>query len=275
MKIFNLLLLFRSDVAFGTYFNYLIGILLSGNRLQNSHFFEAFLMSGISFNFIYSYNQYSDWKIDKINKPDRVIPSGKVTPKTALIYSSILFIISIIYPVFISRTTEALIVFYSFTFLGFIYSFRRIYLKKNPIIASFLTSTGLFLSVYAGYANNTNITPNKEFLIALFFYLTSIIPFKDIEDYKGDISHKTGNFMSFITGKRLSIAVTTALLLLIIYSVIAFSDLFTKCFFISFPLVSIFFIAINQKSHDKIYKWLTRTMVFHIFVYFSYLYYIV
>lgn len=43
-----------------------------------------------------SINDYFDHKIDAINKPERPIPSGRIALKTALIYSTLLFVVGII-----------------------------------------------------------------------------------------------------------------------------------------------------------------------------------
>ncbi|RAP54232.1 MAG: geranylgeranylglycerol-phosphate geranylgeranyltransferase, partial [Methanosphaera sp. rholeuAM130] len=41
-------------------------------------------------------NDYYDYEIDKVNKPDRPIPSGRISLKNALHYSLILFTIATI-----------------------------------------------------------------------------------------------------------------------------------------------------------------------------------
>ena len=47
-------------------------------------------------------NDYFDYEIDKINKPDRPIASGKVSKKTALIFSAVLYTLGIVLAVYLN-----------------------------------------------------------------------------------------------------------------------------------------------------------------------------
>ena len=78
--------LFRLDAAMIALFSYLAGAGLAG-MVGRRDVIIAGAVTLISTNFIYSLNSWADREIDKIDKPGRPIPSGRIEPKHALIYA--------------------------------------------------------------------------------------------------------------------------------------------------------------------------------------------
>jgi geranylgeranylglycerol-phosphate geranylgeranyltransferase len=69
-------------------------------------FTVAFLF-GIAGNAI---NDYLDRETDKINHPDRPIPSGKLKPEQALFFSMVFFALSLLLALFLSFIVKSLLV---------------------------------------------------------------------------------------------------------------------------------------------------------------------
>ena len=71
---------------------------LLGAYLSSGNINLASLLSGFSISLLaiggYLLNDYFDVAVDKINQPNRLIPSGRLTRKHALIYSIICFFIA-------------------------------------------------------------------------------------------------------------------------------------------------------------------------------------
>ena len=95
----GLLRLYRLDAFLIFLLVYLLGVVAAGGMLSPlREFLVALLVSGVSFNFVYSFNSWADADIDAINKPHRPIPSGVVSRPQALAYSLFLLGASLAYP---------------------------------------------------------------------------------------------------------------------------------------------------------------------------------
>jgi len=126
-------------------------------------------------------NDIHDVEIDKINRPYRPIPSGKITQTNAYGLYTVLVFISILISVFLNETAIVIVLFS--ILLLFIYSK---YLKKFPLIGNITVAylTGLVF-IYGGVivAN-----PLAAIVPAVFAFLINLIReiVKDIEDAEGD-----------------------------------------------------------------------------------------
>jgi geranylgeranylglycerol-phosphate geranylgeranyltransferase len=126
-------------------------------------------------------NDYFDLDIDRINRPDRPIPSGAITSFEALVFSALFFVFGVMCGFLINRAT-----FYSaavFSLLLILYSakFKRMVLVGN-IVVSLATA---FAFVYGGLAVGS---VRQAIFPAVFAFLMhfgrEII--KDMEDLEGD-----------------------------------------------------------------------------------------
>ncbi|MBU7042399.1 MAG: UbiA family prenyltransferase [Theionarchaea archaeon] len=126
-------------------------------------------------------NDYFDYDIDIINRPDRVLPRGALSRKNALFFAVILFILAYI---FISLTNPLCIVIgYPAVILIGVYSWK---LKRLPFIGNFVVAflTSLTL-IYGGAAAGSIVLVTMLAICAFFANLSREIV-KDIEDIKGD-----------------------------------------------------------------------------------------
>ncbi len=156
-------------------------------------------------------NDYFDVEIDKINRPDRVLPSGLLTKSSAMIYYILLVLLSLVFALFVNST--AFIIALAAIISIFIYSlkFKSVPLAGNFIVAFF---TG-FTFIYGGVAVNNwegGIFPAIfAFLINLMRELT-----KDIEDIKGDKAEGIRTFpIVFGIDKTKNIIIALSVLLII------------------------------------------------------------
>lgn len=134
-------------------------------------------------------NDYVDHKIDAINKPERPIPSGRISLKTAAIYSIILFIISIIMA-FIIGPIPGIIVILS-AILMFLYAY---YLKKSLLIGNLSIAflTGLCF-VFAGVVLDA---VTISIILGIYAFLMTMAReiVKDMEDIEGDSAENAKTF---------------------------------------------------------------------------------
>lgn len=129
-------------------------------------------------------NDIYDLEIDRVNRPDRPLPSGEMSINQARIYTIILFSAGISSSVFINRQTFFITAFVATPLLvGYSVWFKRMPLIGNLVVATMLSMA--FVYVGAAYGNFTAMLP----LIGLAFGFTLIREIvKDLEDQTGDLS---------------------------------------------------------------------------------------
>ncbi len=130
-------------------------------------------------------NDIFDIEIDKVNRPDRPLPSGKLSYKGALALYFIYLLLSLILSWFINL--PAFIIVVVTNFLLYLYSK---YLKRIPLVGNILVAffTGLVF-IYGGVAVGN---PSAAIIPATFAFLINLIReiVKDMQDVPGD--EKTG-----------------------------------------------------------------------------------
>ncbi len=131
-------------------------------------------------------NDYYDREVDKINHPERPIPSGKIKPQTAVIYSAFLFSGGILSSYFIS--TCALLVASYAVFMLLLYESSLKYEGLAGNIAVSILVGMLF--VYGGVIFG-NLSLMAIFATMAFFANLGREIIKDVEDMAGDINRRT------------------------------------------------------------------------------------
>jgi len=136
-------------------------------------------------------NDYFDYQIDLINKPERPIPSGRISLKNGRNYGYLLFLLGTICGFLISYLTNNWIPFIIVLITDVILYLYAYTLKATPLIGNlavgFMTGFGF---VFGGYTlNNPTIISTSIFLGFFAFVMTTARELvKDIEDIEGDKS---------------------------------------------------------------------------------------
>ena len=134
-------------------------------------------------------NDYVDHKIDAINKPERPIPSGRISLRAAAIYSIALFTISTIMALVIGIIPGIIVVLSAI--LMFLYAYR---LKKSCLIGNMSIAflTGLCF-VFAGVVLQTVFL---SVLLGFYAFLMTMAReiVKDMEDVEGDSAEGASTF---------------------------------------------------------------------------------
>jgi geranylgeranylglycerol-phosphate geranylgeranyltransferase len=166
----------------------------------------AFLFTGAG----NSLNDYYDKDVDRINHPERPIPSGKIKPKTALNVALLLFLTSVILAIFINHIAFLIVIANLVVMVSYEIFFKAKGTAGNFTI-SWLTGTAFLFGGAAVIAvENTIILAILAFLATFGREIA-----KDIEDIKGDVSRftlpmKVGTKNAGITA---SIAIATSVAL--------------------------------------------------------------
>ena len=196
-------------------------------------------------------NDYFDYEIDKINRPDRAISSGLVLRNQALILSLFSFIIGVLIALRLNKDSQLLSIGVS---LPLIIAYN-VKLKNYALIGNIIVSLILAMSfIYAGL-----VFEKTEPLIIpalLAFGLTLIREIvKDLADIKGD---KSAGLMTFpiVYGKKKTIILCTILSLFLgIGSFIPFLTGYYNTFYgislilmVEIPLAVVVISLLNKPS---------------------------
>lgn len=142
-------------------------------------------------------NDYFDYNIDCINRPDRVLPSGRISRENGRNYAYLLFagaFITELISYYITRNVIPLIIVIFAIIILYLYA--KVF-KATPLIGNFIVgfTTGLSF-VFGGYTiNNPSIITISYYLgfFALAMTMAREIT-KDIEDVEGDKEEGANTF---------------------------------------------------------------------------------
>jgi len=149
-------------------------------------------------------NDYFDLPIDRVNRPERPLPSGTVTVTGALIFAGILFTGGILVSFFTNPYCAFFAVFNSILLLVYAKTLKSTPLLGNLSVAYLSGSIFLFGGAFAGLSgllNNVVIA-----LITIFAMLTREL-LKDAEDVPGDIAAGARTF-PVLHGVRLTAVIS-------------------------------------------------------------------
>jgi geranylgeranylglycerol-phosphate geranylgeranyltransferase len=160
-------------------------------------------------------NDYFDINIDKINRPNRVLPKGELTLKEALGFYIFLSLISLLLSIFISLI--ALLEVFFASALLFLYSYK---IKRIPLLGNFVVAflTG-FAFIYGGIAvNNVEAAVIPALFALLINFIREIV--KDMEDVEGDKQQGINSLpvvYGFKKAKMIIVFITIVLIILTVF----------------------------------------------------------
>ncbi|MFB6097279.1 MAG: geranylgeranylglycerol-phosphate geranylgeranyltransferase [Haloferacaceae archaeon] len=126
-------------------------------------------------------NDYFDRDIDRINRPDRPIPRGAVTPRGTLLYSGALFLCAVVAAITLPLLALGIAVLNLLALLAYTELFKGLPGVGNVVVAYLTGSTFLF----GGAAVGRPLGAATLFVLAALATLTREIV-KDVEDLAGD-----------------------------------------------------------------------------------------
>lgn len=160
-------------------------------------------------------NDFFDYKIDLINKPERPIPSGRISLKNGKNYAYLMFLLGTICGFLISYLTNNWIPFAIVLFadvLLYLYAYK---LKTTPLLGNlavaFITGLGF---VFGGFTiNSPDIISISLYLGFFAFVMTTAREIvKDIEDVEGDKADGART-LPILIGNRIPSIIAAALII--------------------------------------------------------------
>jgi len=191
----------------------------------------AFTLTGAAM----AVNDYYDYDIDRINEPNRPIPSGEVSLKASLIITAVLTLIGLSFAFIISLyclvfATVAWIFMVTYTTIG-----KRAGFPGNLLVSACVAAPFLFGSLVA-----TNTVAINILLFASMAFLanTGREIAKGIVDIEGDSQHKIKTIAAVFGGKKAALAAITFFISAVCLSPIPLILNIVSIWFIPFVLIT-------------------------------------
>ncbi len=170
-----------SNSAMAGFAVFLSGMIATGRQIPSLDVILAVLGTVCASSAGMVVNDYFDYEIDVINRPERALPRGAVTRKNAFVFACILFGLALLFIAFTNWLCIA--IGYPAVVLIMVYSWK---LKRKPFIGNFAVAFLTSLTLVYGGAAAGNIVLVTMLAICAFFANLSREIVKDVEDIKGD-----------------------------------------------------------------------------------------
>jgi len=165
-----------------------------------------------------SINDYYDIDIDKINRPDRPLPSGVLIRKNVLVFFIFLSIIAITLSLLINIYSFEISIISIILLLLYSYRLKRMPLIGNLIVALLTALAFIFSGVVVGNVALAIIPAAFAFLINL---IREVI--KDMEDTEGDMLLSIRTFPIRFGNKAARYLVIVVTVILVLFTLIPFA----------------------------------------------------
>lgn len=231
-----------------SFFSLIVAGLICYDNLLNMNIFLA----GISAAFVSSagniINDIYDIEIDKLNRPERILVSKKISVAEAKLAFIFLNVAAILLAFLINYTALFIVIISIVTIFTYSALLKKVVLLGNLTVSFF---TGLAL-IYGG-ASVGNI--DAAFIPAIFAFLTNLIRelIKDIEDIKGDSANNVITFPSkFGIDKTKNLVLVLTVVLIIFTSIPYFYMIYKIEFFIiAMTIINPIFIFMIKRLYSS------------------------
>ena len=195
-------------------------------------------------------NDVFDYKIDLINRPDRPIPSGRISLKNGRIYAYLLFISAIVCGAIISFMVKNLIPVGIVIFAVIALYAYAAWLKTTLLLGNFLVAFMTCLCfIFGGYCAGLSINNQQIIYVSAFLGFFALLATlgreitKDIEDMEGDISQGAKTFpIMYGTKKSAIIAASLIIIACILSPMLYFAHIFNNYYLVIVAISVIVFL---------------------------------
>ena len=231
-KIKGLIKLLRPELPFAAGICVIIGEILALGQFPTFRemilgFIWGFFLSGAAM----ILNDYFDIEVDKINAPDRPLPSGLISPATAIVFTFIITLIGLLISFFINLS--AIILYIIFWFIGFLYNWK---LKEKGLVGNLFVSSSVAVTIILG-----GIVVGSPWNKAVMIFSMMLFVFDlgeeiaaDAMDIEGDKKRNIKSIAILIGRKK---ALYISFLLFIIFIVLSFLPVIFNLFGVSYLFV--------------------------------------
>ncbi len=203
-----------------------------------------------------SWNDYLDVEIDRINQPQRVLPSGQVSPKAAWMLAIVLTTIALIIASFINPA--AFLVAFLASVILFFYSWK---LKSTVLMGNATVAIISALSVVFGGIAAGNVRPTLILAAIVAVAILGREVLKTLADYDGDLQERVRTVATTWGRRRARIvfyllAALTGWIMLLPYLLDVYDDIYA--YIVAFGVYPILVYALVKVSRHSSGRQLER-----------------
>jgi geranylgeranylglycerol-phosphate geranylgeranyltransferase len=212
-KIKGLIKLLRPELPFAAGICVIIGEILALGHFPT--FREMFL--GFIWGFFLSgaamiLNDYFDIEVDKVNAPERPLPSGLISKNEVIIFTGIITLLGLVASFFINRL--AVILYIIFWVIGFLYNWK---LKEKGFFGNLFVSSSVAVTILLGgivVSTTLNMAVIIFSIMVFLFNLGEEIA-ADAMDIEGDKMRDTKS-LAILMGRKNALNISFSLFLIFI-----------------------------------------------------------
>ncbi len=171
----------------------------------------AFFMTIFCMNYVYLINGVTDIQEDSINAPNRPLSKGVIQIREARIYTNVLFVMTLIYPLIVHPQWSERILVWMVLFMGHFYSCPPVRFKRYPPLATIYLVVNFNIPIVLGYWMATAKTEIPHFLLSTTFLFLANMPLKDYGDRFGDAEAGVNNWVRVAGGTRNLLIISSSL----------------------------------------------------------------
>ena len=216
-----------------------------------------------------SWNDYLDVEIDKINQPQRVLPSGQVSPQAAWILSVVLTVIALFIAAFINPA--AFMVAFLVSAILFLYSWK---LKSTVLMGNATVAVISALSVVFGGIAAGNVRPTLMLAVIVAVAILGREVLKTLADYEGDLRHRVRTIATTWGRRRARIvfyllAAATGWIMLLPYLLDVYDDIYAYIVaFGVYPILVYALVRVTRYSSGRQLERISQLMKMDFMIWF-------
>lgn len=212
-KVRSLIELVRPELPFAAGVCVIIGeIVASGNSYSSLKLFMGFVWGFFLSSPAMILNDYFDIEVDKVNAPQRPLPSGLILPTTAIIFTIITTLIGLVASVFISKL--AVLLYIIFWLMDFAYNWK---LKEMGLLGNLLVSISVSITFILGGIAVGQPWNKVVWILSLLIFLFDLAEeiAADAMDIEGDKKRNIKS-IAILIGKKNALRISASLFVLVI-----------------------------------------------------------
>ncbi len=216
-----------------------------------------------------AWNDYLDIEIDRINQPQRPLPSGMVSPRIALLFSIMLTFISLSIAVFIGWQAFIIAIFSVTVLYVYSWKLKGTVLMGNMTIAVISALSAIFGGVAAG-----NPQPSLWLAMIIFTAILGREILKTMADYEGDLREHC-HTVSTVWGKRRArilffiLGALTLIVMLVPYLLRIYAPIYALTVIVGvYPVVYYILLRVTQDRTGRQLERLSQLMKYDFMIWF-------
>ena len=231
-KIKGLIELLRPELPFAAGISVIIGEIITLGKLPSlSELFLGFMWGFFLSESAMILNDFFDIEVDKINAPNRPLPSGLISSNTAIVFSIIISLLGLIISFFINKV--AVLLYIIFWFIGFLYNWK---LKEKGLLGNLFVSSSVAVTIILGAIVVGNPWNKAVLIFSLMLFVFDLGEeiAADTMDIEGDKKRNIKSIAILIGRQK---ALNISFLLFMIYIILSFIPVILNLFGISYLII--------------------------------------